>query len=62
MQQPIITFETDEHDDWVAILQCNHRQHVRHNPPWFNRPWVITVEGRQAHIGYFLSCKHCERG
>ena len=46
MLQKIIGFHQDELDDWVANLACGHTQHVRHNPPWQNRAWVIDPEER----------------
>lgn len=55
----IIGFHQDEHDDWVADLECGHTQHVRHRPPWQERPWVITETGRQSHLGQTLACKKC---
>ena len=60
MNQPIIGYHLDEEQDWVADLACGHGQHVRHNPPWINRPWVVTDEGRTAHLGEHLNCKRCE--
>ena len=60
MQQAIIGFHLDEENDWVADLACGHGQHVRHNPPWQNRPWVITEQGREEKLGVMLECKKCE--
>lgn len=60
MQQPIIDFAQDEVGDWVAYLACGHRQHVRHQPPWINRPWVLTAAGRAEKIGICLNCKLCD--
>lgn len=62
MERSIIGFHLDEHQDWVAELNCGHNQHVRHNPPWTNRPWVITRQGRLAKIGRSLNCKKCDNG
>jgi hypothetical protein len=45
--------------DWVADLECGQQQHVRHAPPWLNRPWVVSPEGRQSRFGSSLDCKHC---
>jgi hypothetical protein len=59
MKQPIIGFHTDDEGDWVADLKCGHSQHVRHNPPWQLRPWVITEEGRKQFLGFELECKLC---
>ena len=62
MLQKIVDFQQDQLGDWVAILVCGHSQHVRHNPPWNNRPWVESNEGRMQKIGYTLNCKKCEFG
>jgi len=58
----MVGFHLDEHGDWVADLACGHTQHVRHQPPWQLRPWVVRVESRARHIGQTLRCKKCERG
>lgn len=60
MKQPIAGYHKDRKKDWVAELACGHTQHVRHNPPWQVRPWVVTAEGRQAYIGHKLDCKKCD--
>jgi cytochrome c-type biogenesis protein CcmH/NrfF len=62
IEQAIVGFHQDEFDDWVADLACGHGQHVRHQPPWQNRPWVITAKGRASRMGKQLRCKKCERG
>ena len=59
MQRKITGFHKDEENDWVAELECHHGQHVRHQPPFINRPWVISVAGRHDKIGSVLSCKKC---
>jgi Protein of unknown function (DUF3565) len=59
MQRAIIGFYQDEQQHWVAKLECGHAQHVRHDPPWTLRDWVITKEGRAAHLGTMLVCKRC---
>ena len=60
MQRKIAGFHQDNEGHWVADLECGHTQHVRHNPPWTNRPWVVTLPGRQQFIGHFLNCKECD--
>lgn len=60
MLRQILTFNQDESGDWVAGLECGHTRHVRHRPPFDNRPWVVSEEGRRAHIGFQLDCKKCE--
>jgi hypothetical protein len=62
MQQPITGFHQDSEYDWVAELACGHFQHVRHRPPWIQRPWVVTEKGRAAMLGKLLDCKKCDRG
>ena len=57
MQQAIIDFHLDDEQHWVAQLACGHNQHVRHTPPWQNRPWVLTKDGRDEKLGMMLECK-----
>jgi len=59
--RPIDGFHQDEHGDWVAELRCGHGQHVRHKPPFWSRPWVLTDEGRAEKLGAKLPCVLCER-
>ena len=62
MNQAITGYHKDDENDWVAELQCGHFQHVRHNPPFINRPWVIHEVGRFAMLGHILKCKKCDLG
>ena len=62
MKQPICGYHKDEHDDWVAELTCGHFQHVRHKPPFFSRPWVVSPEGRDSMLGEELNCVKCDEG
>ena len=62
MDQPIVGFHLDDANDWVAELACGHDQHVRHNPPWTSRPWVVTAEGRDSKLGEILECRKCDAG
>ena len=59
MEKKIVGFHVDDLGDWVADLECGHGQHVRHNPPWINRPWVLDEAGRESMLGQVLSCKKC---
>jgi len=61
MLRPIDGFHQDEQGDWVAELRCGHGQHVRHKPPFWQRPWVVTEEGRAAKLGSELACVLCDR-
>jgi hypothetical protein len=49
----------DEVGDWIAVLECGHTQHVRHDPPWQVREWVTTPSGRDGRIGTTLVCREC---
>lgn len=62
MQRAIVGFDQDDLGDWRAVLACGHRQHVRHNPPLVERPWVLTAEGRSRFIGAVLDCRACDEG
>ena len=55
----IVGFHQDRTGDWVAELACGHMQHVRHKPPFQERPWVLTQAGRDAHLGGELPCPSC---
>ena len=60
MERAITGWSCDEHGDWVAHLVCGHRQHVRHNPPFQERPWVLTAASRERWIGRPLGCRLCD--
>lgn len=62
MKQAITGYHKDEEEHWVAQLACGHYQHVRHQPPFTNRFWVITKEGRDSMLGFELECKKCDLG
>ena len=32
---------------------------MRHDPPWQNRPWVLTEEGRASFLDSAVDCVHC---
>lgn len=59
-QRRITGYHVDSGGDWVAELECGHFQHVRHGPPWINRPWAATAEGRASMLGHSLACKKCD--
>jgi hypothetical protein len=60
LKQRITGFDRDDEGHWVALLECGHRQHVRHHPPLFTRHWVLTPAGRESRLGYQLECKRCD--
>lgn len=59
MKRKIVGFYRDALGDWVAELACGHTQHVRHDPPWQNRPWVHGRAERKRYLGQLLTCAHC---
>jgi hypothetical protein len=62
MDRRIVGFHQDEEDHWVADLECGHTQHVRHDPPWQVRTWVLAIESRDEHLGSTLFCRLCDTG
>ena len=60
MRRRIVGYHRDDEGHWVADLECGHGQHVRHQPPWMERPWVTTPEGRRSRLGMELDCKRCD--
>ncbi len=61
MRRYISGFKVDAQGEWIASLDCHHAQHVRHQPPFIDRPWVTSAEGRAAAIGQTLECRLCAR-
>ena len=61
MLRRIAGFRPDDEGDWVAELSCLHGQHVRHRPPFWDRPWVESEAGRAARVGTDLDCPLCDR-
>ncbi len=60
MLQTIVGFHLDEENHWVADLSCGHTRHVRHDPPWQDRPWTQSEEGRARFLGTQFDCRKCE--
>ena len=60
MKQPIVDYDLDEENHWVAELPCGHFQHVRQEPPLENRIWVTPVEGRASMHGFEPNCLKCD--
>jgi tellurite methyltransferase len=61
IRRSIVGFHQDPLGDWVAELSCLHSQHQRHRPPFQMRPWVLSTEGREAHLGTGIDCPPCAR-
>ena len=62
MQTRIAGFHVDDEGQWVAELECGHTQHMRHDPPWQVRPWVLSPEGRATMLGTGIDCRTCPGG
>lgn len=61
MERQITGFNLDNEGEPIALLSCGHAQHVRHNPPFINRPWVVSEEGRNGMMGKMLNCVRCDK-
>jgi hypothetical protein len=60
VKQAIKSYHQDEESHWVAELNCGHFQHIKHNPLWTSRPWVISEKGRARMLGMQLNCVKCD--
>jgi hypothetical protein len=60
MKRKIVGYHIDAENHWVAELECGHGQHARDDPPWRERPWVRTEEGRASWLGQELNCVRCD--
>ncbi|MCS4247173.1 hypothetical protein M2394_001474 [Pseudomonas sp. BIGb0164] len=49
----------DDDQHWVAELSCGHTQHLRHQPPWQSRAWVLDPAQRLEKIGQPFACGWC---
>ncbi|WP_409522276.1 DUF3565 domain-containing protein [Pseudomonas sp.] len=58
----IIGWHLDREGHWVVQLSCGHTQHLRHQPPWQSRPWVLDPQARQRRIGQSFACGWCAQG
>ncbi|MCQ2995297.1 DUF3565 domain-containing protein [Pseudomonas syringae] len=43
----------------MVILSCGHTQHLRHQPPWQSRAWVLDPQQRLQKIGKGFRCGWC---
>lgn len=55
----ITSFERDDDQVWVAMLDCGHSQHIRHAPPFQLAAWVNDPDERAAHLSERLRCPLC---
>jgi tellurite resistance-related uncharacterized protein len=61
VDRKIVEFARDEAGDWAATLDCFHRQHIRHNPPFRVAPWILDEAERARRVGSTLDCPLCDR-
>lgn len=61
MERTIVDLVRDDDGDWVAQLDCLHRQHLRHRPPLWSAPWVLDDDARSSRVGTALNCPLCDR-
>ena len=60
MKRTIEGFRHDGAGEWVAELSCLHGQHVRHRPPFQERPFppgvdhAVSVDGPVRLVVEFL--------
>lgn len=62
VRRRIVGFEADDVGDQAVVLDCHHRQHVRHQPPFRLAPWVGDPAERARRIGTDWPCPLCDRG
>lgn len=60
MLHAIVGYHQDEEGYWVAELSCLHRQHIRHQPPFQDRAWVLDEAERDARTGSSIHCPLCD--
>jgi tellurite resistance-related uncharacterized protein len=61
VERTITGYHQDDVGDWVGELSCGHQQHLRHQPPFQVRSWVLEPLGRARHLGTAIDCPLCER-
>lgn len=61
MQRTIVGYRQDELGDWIVELSCGHSRHVRHDPPFQVRPWVLDEESRRQRLGTEIECGLCRQ-
>jgi hypothetical protein len=55
----VVDFRQDDEGHWIVVLSCGHTQHLRHQPPWQSRAWVLDPALRQQKIGQGFRCGWC---
>jgi hypothetical protein len=57
MHHAISDYFQSKAGNWVAKLDCEHEQELKHDPPAANNAWVLTQAGRGDKMGVLLVCK-----
>ncbi|ART79215.1 DUF3565 domain-containing protein [Oceanisphaera avium] len=58
-KQPILAFYSSKGEQWRVELRCGHHQLLTHQPPFHQRPWLLSPALRHAMVGCWLPCKEC---
>jgi len=61
MRRFITAYGNDEDGHVVAVLDCGHGRHMRHEPPASLRAWVNDAQGRADRKGEAVDCLKCDR-
>ncbi len=59
VERTIVAFQQDRAGDWLAVLDCGHTRHLRHDPPWMERAWLTSEAERRRRIGQRIPCQTC---
>lgn len=59
VKRTAVDFYRDADGRWVARLDCGHRVHPRHEPPWVD---LLTEAGRKKALGMTAPCPECGGG
>lgn len=60
MARRIVAIAVVEAGVCVVTLDCGHRRHVRHRPPFEMHAWVLDEGQRAARVGQAIECGRCE--
>lgn len=60
VRRTIVEVEVEGPGAVVVTLDCGHRRHVRHRPPFEVHPWVLDARQRAARVGAEIECGRCE--
>jgi tellurite methyltransferase len=61
VERRVVGFAVDAEGEQVVLLDCHHRQHVRHQPPFRLAAWVHDAAERTRRVGTGWPCPLCDR-